>query len=67
MYNNELSSLVLQGQIDSSTSPDLRQVADGCALRVKSYTAYDVNGYRFHTKSHEVSHPIEEPQILEFV
>jgi len=38
-------------------SADLRQVADGCAYRVRSFKAYDVNGYRFHTASHEQSRP----------
>ena len=38
-------------------SVELRQVADGCAYRVKSFTGYDVNGYRFHTTSHEQSRP----------
>ena len=37
--------------------PELRQVANGCAYRVLSYSGYDVNGYRFHTKSHEQSRP----------
>ena len=36
---------------------ELRQVANGCAYRVKSFGAYDVNGYRFHTTSHEQSRP----------
>jgi hypothetical protein len=34
-------------------SDELRQVANGFKLRVKSYTGYDVNGYRFHTSRHE--------------
>ena len=38
-------------------SAELRQVADGYAYRVKSFTGYDVNGYRFHTTSHEPSRP----------
>ena len=38
-------------------SAELRQVADGCAYRVKSFTDYDVNGYRFHTTSHKQSRP----------
>ena len=36
---------------------ELRQVANGCAYRVKSFGAFDVNGYRFHTTSHEQSRP----------
>ena len=38
-------------------SAELRQVADGCAYRVRSFTGYDVNGYRFHTTSHEQGWP----------
>jgi hypothetical protein len=38
-------------------SVELRQVADGCAYRVKSFTDYDVNGYHFHTIRHEQSRP----------
>jgi hypothetical protein len=38
-------------------SVELRQVADGYAYRVKSFTDYDVNGYRFHTIRHEQSRP----------
>jgi len=36
-------------------SAELRQVVDGCAYRVRSFTDYDVNGYRFHITSHEQS------------
>jgi hypothetical protein len=35
--------------------PELRQVSIGCELRIASYGGYDVNGYCFHTKSHEQS------------
>jgi hypothetical protein len=38
-------------------SVELRQVADGCAYRVRSFTGYDINGYRFHTTRHEQSRP----------
>jgi hypothetical protein len=38
-------------------SPKLRQVADGFAYRVRSFTSYDVNEYRFHTTSYEQSRP----------
>ena len=38
-------------------SVELRQVVDGCAYRVSSFTDYDVNGYRFHTTCHEQSWP----------
>jgi hypothetical protein len=34
-------------------SDELRQAANGFKLRVKSYTGYDVNVYRFHTSRHE--------------
>ena len=45
----------LQAQTDVSVSVELRQVANSCAYRVKSFGAYDVNGYRFHTTRHEQS------------
>jgi len=38
-------------------SAELRQVADGCAYRVMSFKCYDVNGYRFRTRSHEQKMP----------
>jgi hypothetical protein len=38
-------------------SAELRQVADGFEYRVRSFTGYDVNGYRFHTISYEQSRP----------
>jgi hypothetical protein len=38
-------------------SDELRQVANGFKTRVKSYTGYDVNGYRFHTSRHEQTRP----------
>jgi hypothetical protein len=38
-------------------SAKLRQVADGFAYRVRSYSVYDVNGYRFCTTSYEASRP----------
>jgi len=38
-------------------SAELRQVANGCAYRVKSFGGYDVNGYRFHTTRHEQGRP----------
>ena len=37
--------------------PEMRQVANGCAYRVLSYSGYDVNGYHSHTKIHEQSRP----------
>jgi hypothetical protein len=38
-------------------SAELRQVTHGCDYRVRSFTDYDVNGYRFHTRSHEERRP----------
>jgi hypothetical protein len=38
-------------------SVELRQVANGCAYRVRSFTGYDINRYRFHTTRHEQSWP----------
>jgi len=57
MSNECRTCLNLQGQTDASMSAELRQVADGCAIRVKSFGAYDVNGYRFHTTRHDQSRP----------
>jgi hypothetical protein len=37
--------------------PELRQVSVGCEDRIESHGAYDVNEYRFHTKSHENNRP----------
>lgn len=56
-YYNALSSLNLQAQTDPSIYAELRHVANGCDLRVRSFTGYDVNGYRFHTTSYEQSRP----------
>lgn len=36
---------------------DLKQVASGFPRRVNSFTIYDVNGYRFRTRSYEESRP----------
>jgi hypothetical protein len=38
-------------------SDELRQVADGCDVRVKSFTGYDVNRYRFHTTIYKQTQP----------
>jgi len=38
-------------------SDELRQVANGFAYKVKSFTVYDVNGYRFHITRYEQSRP----------
>lgn len=36
---------------------ELRQVANGCKYKVRSFNGYDVNGYRFHTTRYEQSRP----------
>ena len=46
-----------KGQSDASMSVELRQVANGFDYRVRSFTGYDVNGYRFHTTGHERRRP----------
>jgi hypothetical protein len=38
-------------------SAELRQVANGFAYRVKKYSGYDVNGYRFRTTNYDQSRP----------
>jgi hypothetical protein len=38
-------------------SAELRQVANVFAYRVKRYSGYDVNGYRFRTTSYDQSRP----------
>ena len=38
-------------------SAEVRQVANGCVYRVKSFGGYDVNGYRFQTTRHEQGRP----------
>ncbi|XP_066398379.1 uncharacterized protein [Miscanthus floridulus] len=38
-------------------SDELKQVGRGFSRRVKSFTVYDVNGYRFRTRSYEESRP----------
>lgn len=38
-------------------SDELRQVGNGFSRRVNSFTIYDVNGYRFRTRSYEESRP----------
>ena len=42
----------LQAQNDVSMSAELRQVANGFAYRVKSFGAYDVNGYLLSVETH---------------
>jgi hypothetical protein len=38
-------------------SAELRQVANDFAYRVKKYSGYDVNGYRFRTTNYDQSWP----------
>ena len=38
-------------------SAELRQVANDFAYRVKKYSGYDVNGYRFRTTHYDKSRP----------
>jgi hypothetical protein len=38
-------------------SAELRQVANGFAYRVRTFSRYDVNGYRFRTTSYDRSRP----------
>jgi hypothetical protein len=38
-------------------SAELRQVANDFAYRVKKYSGYDVNGYRFRTTNYDQSRP----------
>jgi hypothetical protein len=47
----------LQGQRDPSMSAELRQVANDFAYRVKKYSRYDVNVYRFRTTNYDKSRP----------
>jgi hypothetical protein len=42
-------------QTDLSISSELCAVACGCELRVRSFTGYDVNGFRYHTTAYEES------------
>jgi hypothetical protein len=56
-YYNNLACSNLQGQRDLSISTELRKVAIGFAYRVRKYSGYHVNGYRFRTTSYEQSRP----------
>lgn len=38
-------------------SAELRCVSQGCNRKVDTYEKYDMNGYRFHTQSHQDSRP----------
>jgi hypothetical protein len=46
-----------KAQTDLSISSELCAVACGCELRVKSFTGYDVNGFRFHMTAYEERRP----------
>jgi hypothetical protein len=48
---------ILVGQRDPSMSAELRLVANDFAYRVKKYSGYDVNGYRFCTTNYDKSRP----------
>jgi hypothetical protein len=37
--------------------PKLRPIANGFSYSVKTFNAYDVNGYRFHTHDYTQSRP----------
>jgi hypothetical protein len=43
----------LQALYDAEMSDELRNVGNGFSRRVKSLNVYDVNGYRFRTRSYE--------------
>jgi hypothetical protein len=45
--------------------PELRQVANGFAYRVKKYSGYDINGHRFRTTSYDQSQPNRKQRVLE--
>jgi hypothetical protein len=55
----------LQGQRDPSMSTELRQVANDFAYRVKKYSRYDINGYRFRTTSYDQSRPNRKQCVVE--
>jgi hypothetical protein len=38
-------------------SAELRQVANDFAYRVKKYSGYDINGYRFRSTNYDKSQP----------
>jgi hypothetical protein len=46
-------------------SAELRQVANDFAYRVKKYSGYNINGYRFHTTSYDQSRPNRKQRVLE--
>jgi hypothetical protein len=46
-------------------SAELRQVANGFAYRVKKYSGYDINGYRFPQQTTTKVGPIGKQRVLE--
>jgi hypothetical protein len=46
-------------------SAELRQVANDFAYRVKKYSRYDINGYRFGTTSYDQSQPSRKTMCSE--
>jgi hypothetical protein len=56
-----------KAQTDAPISDELRQVANGCAIRAKSFTDYDVNGYRFTQQATSRVGPIDKPQTAELL
>jgi len=47
----------LQARKDAEMDAELKGLAKGFTYKVKSFTVYDVNGYRFHTRNYEQSRP----------
>lgn len=43
----------MQCDIDASIPSELRRLSRGCALKVRSYDIYEVNGYRFRSEKYE--------------
>ena len=47
-------------------SAELRQVANGFAYRVRKFSGYDVNGYRFRTTSYDaVQQQVEQQAAVD--
>jgi hypothetical protein len=46
-------------------SVGLRQVANGFSYRVRKFSGYDINGYRFTQQAMTKVGPIEKPCVLE--
>jgi hypothetical protein len=52
-----ISWFCTKARTDAEMSDELKQVGSGFPRRVNSFTVYDVNGYRFRTRSYEESRP----------